>query len=628
MPIRSRSVGTFHPHPRLIFSASEWERLTRPAGSPIVTAAAQRVAQLADACLGSTTFEYPANTHNAHLIRARIMQGRILTLLVQWRLTGAERYRRAAVAHVRQMGRWRYWSWIAWRARDARPEATFDLSYGENAATLALAWDALHDALSPIERRDFLAIARRWPFKAFFNNGRGTPTYWWMTKTDSNWLAVCAGGMGMLSLAMREEVPESRRALGYVERAMKAYMATLEETGGGWTEGVGYWGYGMRYAFWYLLSWEHAMGREHPLLRLRGAARTVDFPLDFTPNGVPCSFGDVNHFGLHPIQYALAERFRRPDILPRVDAFARTAQGAPPRLSGWPVDAELLLLHPRRMVRPPKPRRNVLRHYPGMDWFFLADRWPEPGFYVSIRGGTTEVPHGHLDLMSFHAVVGREGLIRNLIGSEYLDTTFSPRRYELPEMTPACKNSLLVNGVGIAKPASVASRILHLNGCAAIRLDATSAMGASRSAKPFRFCGRLFVWLDGRGLAILDVVDQVHFGRAECRFHTLGHIRTAGESRALLVGKREALSLAFAATVPCEVRRAAPAMTSPGQDPLTIRWCTRGLHQRMALATLLVPGRNPGRLSLEESRAGLLIRAAIGGRTWRFPLSWRLQDAG
>lgn len=616
-------LRALRPHPRLIFSNNEWSRLSLKKDSPLRGAAQKRVAAMANEYLQSTVFEYPLGAHNAHLIRARIMQTRILTLLVQWRITGDKRFQRAAVAHVLQMGRWKYWSWIAWRSHDHSPAAVFDLSYGENAATLALAWDCLRHDLTETERHEFIAIAQQWPFNAFFNNGRRAPKHWWMTKADSNWLSVCAGGLGMLCLAMSEAIPKAARALELVEKAMESFIATLDKTSGGWTEGIGYWGYGMRYAFWYLLSWEHAFGAKHPLMRLRGVARTVDFPLDFTPNNLPCSFGDVNSFGLHPIQYALAERLKRPDILSRVDAFAKIALSIRPQPQSWPTDAELLLLRPCGLFPKPQTRKNVLRHYQGMDWFSLADRWPFPEFYVSIRGGTTETPHGHLDLLSFNAVVGKERLICNFVGSEYLDTTFSPRRYELPEMTPFCKNTLLINGLGIKKPAQVSSRVLSIGRCWAIRMDATKAMAMPGAEKSLRFCGRLFLWLEACGLLILDAVDLAHYGRVESRLHTPAGVAAKNE-RAVIHGKQESLTLTFASTVPCEVCQAAPAMTSPGQNPLMIRWRTRELRKKMALAVLLTPGKGRSSLLLTELNKGIQLKLSIAGKSWLFKFTQRL----
>ncbi len=59
------------------------------------------------------------------------------------------------------MGAWPYWSWITWREGNSRPDAIFDLSYGENSATLAIAYDWLQATLTAREKALFLRVARR-----------------------------------------------------------------------------------------------------------------------------------------------------------------------------------------------------------------------------------------------------------------------------------------------------------------------------------------------------------------------------------------------------------------------------------------------------------------------------------
>src|SRR6185503_6503117 len=128
-----------------------------------------------------------------------------------------------------------------------------------------------------------------------------------------------------------------------------------------------------------------------------------------------------------PFHYAAAERFGMRDLTTSLDR-ATASDG----MRGvWPDDAELLVLHPRRAnnarVVHEKPFAKL---YPGLHWGVLADRWPEPGLYLSIRGGTTEVPHSHRDLLSFHLVAGGEKMIENIGVEEYLDSTFGARRFE------------------------------------------------------------------------------------------------------------------------------------------------------------------------------------------------------
>ena len=589
-------------HPRLYAGSEELTRLQRTPRQNLLKKAAAEVAERAEEYCLSATFDYSRNTHNAHLIRARLLQTRVVTLLVRLAQTGEIRFRDAAVAHIRAMGDWEYWSW-------ADPLAIFDLSYGENSATLALAYDWLFEDLSEEERQLFVEMARQRALAPFLAHTGEKPASWF-GRPDSNWNTVCAGGAGMLALAMREELDESAEALERVEASFSPYMRYLQATKGAWPEGIGYWNYGMRYAFMYLLSWEQATEGKHPLMRLASTKATLRFPLDFCPNGVPCSFGDVNHWKPLPFHYAAAERLGSGDLIPLLDRFLER-QGLG---SSWPDAAELLLFHPRRSGKRPGGGKDVVKVYKGMDWGILADRMPEPRLYMAVRGGTTEVPHGHRDLLSFHCVVGEEALINNVGVGEYLDTTFSDRRYELYETTPASKNTLLINGVGIAGGSAVKTRVLRYGEHRGILMEATEAMGTMRDGPAARFCGRLFLLLEGRALLIVDRVELGQFGRVEARFHTYGQVETAGDG-VRIAGHKEQLEMGWAADVPAVLHQAVGAPTTPGRAPNVLRWCTEGLHHEVTFATLIWADGGTARPRLEWDGKQLIVGRE--GRGWK-----------
>ena len=600
--MKTISVG---PHPRLYAGEEHLTRLRRVPRAPLLRQTRQALLDTVDGYLASPAFEWKINTHNAHLLRARHMQTRVLSLLVAWRMVGDERYRQAAVDHILEMGSWEYWSWITWRQDNADPLAIFDLSYGENSATLAIAWDWLADALTPDQRRAFLQIARTRSLRPFLAHTGRRNTAFWFGRPDSNWNTVCAGGAGMLALAMQEELGEARRALPRVERSFIPYMEELRATDGGWTEGLGYWNYGMRYAFMYLLSHERATGKRHPLLRHRATRQTLAFPLDLAPHGISCGFGDANSWKPMPFHYAAAVHLGCGDLIPRLDAMLQ-ARGV--RDSSWPDVAELLLFHPRRAIKAARPQRPARKLYRGMDWGVLADRLPDSKIYASIRGGTTEVPHGHRDLLSFWGVVGDEALIENLGIGPYLDTTFGPRRYELFEAMPASKNTLLINGVGVTGNSVVTTRTIEIGRHPGIRLEATEAMGTMRDGPVCQFCARVFLLL-GDALLIVDRVEMAQFGRPEARFHTRAAV-TRRSSSATLKGERQRAVLAFAADAPSVLREGVVTPTSPEAGARALRWCTTDLHREVTLATLLTPGgRGP---ALQIASTGRHIEIAIG----------------
>lgn len=583
-------------HPRLLVSHQRFERLANLPHIPPVQAALKTVDATAPDYINSTQFDYPRNHHNAHLIRARTMQCRIVTLIVQWYRTGNDDYRKAAIEHVREMGRWEYWSWIAWRKGDACPNAIFDLSCGENSATLALAYDWLFDAVSPDERDMFVEIATKRAINPFLANTQPDNRMWWYGKPDSNWNSVCAGGAGMLALAMHEELGDADTVLQRAEESLAPFMHELDVTQGGWPEGIGYWNYGMLYAFQYLLSRERAEGTHHTLLQSPAVAQTLSFPLDFCPNGSPCSFGDVNNWTPLAFHYAAAHRLDRPDVLTALAAQFQATESVPNARGNA---AMLLLLHPDGATAAPTEQCSVHKLYPVIDWGILADRMPNPNVYISVRGGSTRVPHSHLDLLSFNCVVGNEKLICNIGPAGYLDSTFSGRRWELFEMSPQSKNTLLINGVGITPGSAVVTRCVNFNNARGVHMDAASAMGAGRDTEAAMRCERYVLMLQSnRAALVVDRVRLPHAGLIEQRFHSMAEIAIENLT-ARFRGTNQELHAACACDQPTVLLRAGTALTHPIPGPDVLRFCLRDCCRNAVMATVLVPGKTPVQASLQ-----------------------------
>src|SRR5690606_5334867 len=135
----------------------------------------------------------------------------------------------------------------------------------------------------------------------------------------------------------------------------------------------------------------------------------------------------------------------------------------------------------------------------------------------------TEVPHSHRDLLSYHAVVRDEAMITNLGVTEYLDTTFSGRRFELFETSAPSKNTILIGGVGITGYSTVRMTDLTLPGARGYHLDASDCFGVMRDGPMTEYCARAFLLLTGAGgpaALILDAIELPHTGRVESRLHT------------------------------------------------------------------------------------------------------------
>ena len=590
---------------RLLVSAERWARLWNLPELPLLQEAGARLAAEAEPWVTDRSLPLDETAHNWHLIRARHVQTRVLSLLVRYGVTGDRRYRDAALDYVRDMAGWEYWSWIKWREGDASPDAIFDLSYGENATTLAFAFDWLAAELSEEERALLVDTGRARALRPYLaRNGTPGEEMWYYRQPDCNWNTVCNGGAGLLALVLGELAPESGRVLELVEEGVRHYFEFLQDDGA-WPEGIGYWGYGHRYGYLYLLSHERATGRTHPLLERPGSRATLRFPFLFSPNRVSTGFGDSNHFFPEPFVYAAAERYGLPEIVAEMDRRAGDPAGSD---ECWPIDAELLLFHPGETPVVPEwpwPRTSVQQ---GVEWSYLADAWPKPSLYVSARGGNTDAPHTHQDLTSLWVVVGDETLVVNVCEDDYLDTTFSRRRDELYEMGAASKNVMLVNGVGLPRGA-VQTRTVSGPGWEGVVLDATeiAAVGS-----PVDLYARAVLMLEGNAVLVLDRVAMHHAGLGEVRYHTRARTQWRRAS-ARLLGEARSLHLAFAANVPAQLDRGQGLPTSPTREPETIlRWRTDGKHRELVLATLLNAGRHrparSERLAAHRARDGARLR--------------------
>ncbi len=637
---------TLLPHPRLCIDADAIARLRSAPDSPMLQDAQARIEREAPLFAADTSVAYDATRHNALLIRARLMQTRILTLLVRWLQTGDETYRRGVLNDVAAIDAWPQWSWIDW-FQDRTPDTeaktvTFDLSYGENSLTLALAYDLLFDTLSEDEKALFIGCVRHHRvFETFlscvedpdFKDHKGRAGGF-LQNEKSNWLTVLCGGMGTLALAMYEEIPEAHRALFYCDEAVRTLMKFAGESRGAWPEGLCYYTYTLRYAIAFLESWERATGRENPSYALPGLDGILNYFLDLMPGGVPCTFGDNNKpwepIGFH---YQIARRLSQDVLTPLINAQYRI-NTEEREMECWPISAERLLFAPRGEIRASgNVETQVVRFYPGSNVTILADRLPGPSFEMVIRGGNTRGAHEHNDLSSFFLVMGSQSMITSLSTDDYMDSTFSSRRMEVFEMTPQAKNVFFINGVGMQMHLDVTQEEVEIAGLRGIRMDCTAAMGVTRQNQPAADSySRTFLMLGDSAFLIVDACRPSHAARMEARLHTYADV-TLTENGAVLYGtdtakkacllvkpggdpKPQTLYVSFAADRGCVLRTGTDMATAPKIPSTALRWITKRFEEAITVVTLLsrVPG---GRVEVSDGA----VRVELDAKTYQIPLA-------
>lgn len=616
------------PHPRLYIRPALFSRACSPrSGDSRTIAAISAIEAAAREFAPSPQFPWdPANGHNAHLIRARIMQTRIVTLLAAWLRSGEDRVRAAVLSHVAAMADWKDWSWVSWRQGKTDPTAEFDLSYGENCATLALAFDLLAPTLSAAEKRLFLDQASTRALASFSRHTDPATPAWWLNQPDCNWQPVCAGGGGMLALALAGELPDLEPLIARANVAVTRYMEKADSFGGGCVEGLAYWNYGMRYAFMFLLGHEAATGKPHPVFSLPGIRDILRFPLDFSPQGIPCGFGDINEaWSPLPFHFAAASRLGDRALLAALDTALPPAKITPSADGPWPLASELLLLRPQGQPARRSPARKTapprLHLFPGMDWGLLAGAAEHPRLNATIRGGATTGPHNHLDLFSFHLVCDGEAFITSVSNTGYLDTTFSDRRFDIWEMRPDAKNVPFIGGVGIAHPATVNTVPIRLGPCRGFHLRGPDAIRISLYNKPLvKELDRLFLILEDKAFLVIDRMALAAPNRYESRFHTLARVEPRA-SCVRLNGRHARMTLTTACTVPFLVTTGQGAPNNPLDTPTTlVRIFSRDLVPSLVLASVFTPGAAPARAELTPGPRGRCL-LHVRGKGFDVPLN-------
>ncbi|KPK46704.1 MAG: hypothetical protein AMK72_09405 [Planctomycetes bacterium SM23_25] len=592
-------------HPRLLAGEEELARLRRAPEMPAMAQAHKDLVRNARRYLRKRKLTWGGKRPDpSGLGTAREMIDRYIALATAFRKTGDQRLRDAALEYIQELDALKAGRLLAQKRMQG-----FWLSDGEECAGIAIVYDWLYDFLSEAQRATLVDLCRKRLFAGGLKQCR-KGGQWWFGKRFSNWNAVCAGGLGMLCLAMYDDCPEARRILPHVEKSLAEFMTPLRQTDGGWPEGLGYWIYGMTYAFGYMLSWERSTGEVHPLMKLPATKKTLNFPFDFFPNGKPAGFGDNDRFFACPFHYLAATRFKLERVKGAIDKHMADAGRGMGGLMGGPSIA--CVLHPGTASQQIKTERQVAKVRKGLGWGLIADSMPEPRLYLSIRGGSTTHEHAHLDLLSFRVLVGKEWLIENGRNGPYLHpTAFSQHRFKINELNATYKNTLLINGVGpLPGSATDKEQAVRGQGCYGVRMDASSAMAVQDC-----FCARLALMVDDSALVVIDRVQTPDNSRVEARMHSY-HDVAFGRTGAMIRGETESLRVTYASLEPAGLFRATTIPATPTHPSATMmRWSPLSVHTETVLVTLLTPGRPKAAAAIARDGRNFLVTVTIKGVT-------------
>lgn len=624
------------PHPRLFISRAQIDRMVK--GREKFQSKYDIVQRVADS--GILDAENPMDGKPT----GGYMQGRILCLAMQWYRTNDRKYLEAAVKNIVGM-------------KDAlRPGQEIVLNSGQLLASPAIAYDLFYDELTAEEKQQILAVARQFAHAWLLKTGDGSRKElgekgsWWQGRV-TNWNPVCSSGAGLLGLAMYEELEESQTLIDRVDASFKPIFDSLEKNEGGWCEGLGYWDWTMHYISLFGMSYERATGLQHAGFRSKGFRQTLTFKTWFGPHGEVCGFGDNQHNRISPSILAAAKHLgyendlnQMVDYLKRDDAAhsekkkIKEAKNKEPEVDQSEEEAKekseivntsygtplTILIEPDGKFPEVKPARHASKYYPHMGWGMIADQWPEPTIYAAVRGGTLRGDHTHLDLLSWHSVIGKEKMIHNIYKAIYEPTGFGPRAGDVYERNQTSKNTLFIGGVSAyggenkyyGRAHSETTELMLPTG-PAIRMDARKAITMKEKGKP-RVATRIFAVIHDKALLVLDRVESRMPVPVEARMHTLKNA-TFADDHVILKGEFETARLTVASDRKFVLRRSTAMSTFGKTTPATvIRLQNYDKDKTVTLASLLTRGEEPVALTVESTDDTVTV--SMKAKDWEYTL--------
>ncbi|MCD4823319.1 MAG: heparinase II/III-family protein, partial [Phycisphaerae bacterium] len=463
-------------------------------------------------------------------------------------------YRSRAVEELLNLIHWSTW------VDPCHPKLHVDLCTAEAAVAAIVGLDWLWDSLEETQRQQILEVLDKRVLQAYRQSVE--EKVWWATAVN-HWGAVIHAACGMVGVAMRDKNPHAKEVYRLSRAGLQHFFNDLGKEGG-WDEGLGHWGYAMRY----VLLFGEACARledDQKVLHHRGMDETGLFPIYFSPNGHPASFGDTSPMPLHGTLYLLDKYFDRPEITWWLDTYCLNHDV---NTTDWSrAGLALLFRQPGESVA---PQLEPVKAFNQIGWVAMADAWPQPGFYAAIKTGDLATNHAQRDMNSLQLQVDGEMLLvdpGNLSGET--NGSGSDARSEFYEIQARAHNTITVAEEDHRPDAQGSIRHIQTGK----NFHWAVCDGGEAAGENVRFL-RHVVMLPQAEHQMLVVLDELNLGapeRVDMFWHAGGQIELDADTMTgRITGRHAELHFGLAST--------ALASASKGKYSFNGRWVDRFLH--------------------------------------------------
>ena len=527
---------------------------------------------------------------------ARAVQGRVMDLLIAHHIDPNTAYRDRSIEELMGLAGWSTW------VDPCHNHIPAGLCTAEAAVAAAVGLDWLWEDLAGGDRQRLLkAVATNaiGPYLKGVEQG----AFW--SNCYHHWNAVVNGGIALAALALADDVPGARKAYRLARENLERFFAALGRDGG-WDEGTGYWGYGMRYVL-LLAEAARRLDDDQTLLHSRGMDATGLFPIYFTPNGQSASFGDFASVPLLGTFYLLAEHFDRREVTWWLDTYAFHHDVG---TMGWSEAGLAMLFRPTRARTPRRPDLKCVKVFPSIGWAAMADRWPRPTFYVAAKTGDLSANHSQRDMSSIQLQVDGEMLLMDLGNAPYSREYLSSARGEFYEVQACAHNTVVVAESDHHIDAH--GRIVDSRNSRAFRYVACDAEDACGENTRFVRHVVMVVEPDSQAGTMLVVLDDLTNGvpeRVETFWHTPGRIELDEQTlKGTIVGRSAALHFALASTVKTTASASSHPVNHHRRD--NVLRMSAGVIGRALTASVFSRRKVPGQVAIAEDVSGDVLVTA------------------
>ncbi len=529
----------------------------------------------------------------AALLSARTTQGRILDLLIAHHVEPNPAFRDRAIEELMNLVSWTTW------VDPCHGDLEADLCTAEAATAAVIALDWLWEDLSQADRLRVLQALRK---KAIIPYRQALAKRAWWSTCYHHWNAVVNSGCGLACLALSDEDPGAEEAYKLARKGLNNFFAALGVEGG-WDEGIGHWGYAMRY----ILLLGEATSRlldDQKILHRRGMDSTGKFPVYFTPNGRAASFGDSPTVPLYGTFYLLVKHFGAREVLWWLDTYAFHHDVS---TAGWSAAGLALLFRPADSAVVTDVQMEPVKVFNEIGWAATADRWPRPKLYAAAKATDLSANNSRRNMNSIQIQLDGEMILRDLDVHEHAANLPS----EFHQVQARAHNTVVV-----------ANRD-H-------RIDAQGSIIEAQSGKNFRWiacdahtaCGENVRFIrhaimivdpkdqTGKMLIVLDELANPVGERIDLYWHTHGRLQMkANRKSGIIAGRGTDLHLALASTVKTKVSTESHDLNHNQTD--NVICVTADKATKAMFATVFAPNKIAGKVAFaRHSRTGSVILKA------------------